>query len=161
MPALGVSVAPKRVLFVCVGNSCRSQMAEALARHHASDVMEASSAGISPLGIIADPTRQVLIERGVLMPGHSSKGTTEANISTAELIVNMTGIRGKALFRENLTAPVEDWEVTDPYGDELGVYRRVCDEIEALVIELAARLRMESQNSRAAGANRGGDPSGR
>ena len=135
-------------------------MAEALARHHASDVMEASSAGISPLGIIADPTRQVLLERGVLMPGHSSKGTTETNVAAAELIVNMTGIHGKALFRDDLTAPVVDWEETDPYGDDLGVYRRVCDEIEALVIELAARLRMESQNSRPAGAKRSGESGG-
>ncbi|HUK53589.1 MAG TPA: low molecular weight phosphatase family protein [Candidatus Binatia bacterium] len=147
-------MAPKRVLFVCVGNACRSQMAEALARHHASDVIEASSAGISPLGVIADPTRQVLLERGILMPGHSSKGTTEANIHAAEMIVNMTGIHGKALFRENLPTPVVDWEVTDPYGDELGVYRRVCDEIEALVIELAARLRIEMQNSTPAPARR-------
>jgi len=156
-----VSVTPKRVLFVCVGNSCRSQMAEALARHHASDVIEATSAGISPLGVIADPTRQVLLERGVLMPGHSSKGATEANISSAELIVNMTGIHGKALFRENLSAPVEDWEVTDPYGDDLSVYRRVCDEIEALVIELAARLRIASQDAKPASARRSADPGGR
>lgn len=149
---------PKRVLFVCVGNSCRSQMAEALARHHASDVIEPSSAGISPLGVIADPTRHVLLERGVLMPGHSSKGTTAANIGAAELIVNMTGIHGKALFRENLSTPVEDWEVTDPYGDDLGVYRRVCDEIEALVIELAARLRVESQNRQRAPSPRRANP---
>ena len=153
-----MSVAAKRVLFVCVGNSCRSQMAEALARHHASDVIRASSAGISPLGIIAEPTRKVLLERGVLMPGHASKGTTEANIQSAELIVNMTGIHGKALFRENLSAPVLDWDVTDPYGDDMGVYRRVCDEIEALVIELAARLRVESQNARPVSQKRASDP---
>ena len=138
-------MAPKRVLFVCVGNSCRSQMAEALARHHASDMIEASSAGISPLGVIAEETRKVLLERGVRMPGQRSKGTTETDIENAELIVNMTGIHGRALFRENLKTPIEDWEVTDPYGDDMGVYRRVCDEIEARIIELAARLRVESQ----------------
>jgi len=140
-----MTMTPKRVLFVCVGNSCRSQMAEALARHHAADVISPTSAGISPLGTIADPTRQVLIERGVPMPGQRSKGTTEADIAAAELIVNLTGIHGRALFRETVTAPIEDWEVTDPYGDDLGVYRRVCDEIEARVIELAARLRSEHQ----------------
>jgi protein-tyrosine-phosphatase len=136
-------MAAKRVLFVCVGNSCRSQMAEALARHHASDVIEPSSAGISPLGTIADPTRRVLVERGVSMPGQRSKGTTEADVAAAQLIVNLTGIHGRALFREDVRAPIEDWEVTDPYGDDLGVYRRVCDEIEARILELAARLRSE------------------
>ena len=153
-----MSVAPKKILFVCVGNSCRSQMAEALARYHASDVIEPSSAGISPLGTIADPTRQVLLERGVLMQGHSSKGTTETNVKAAELIVNLTGIHGKALFRENLSAAVVDWEVTDPYGDDIEVYRRVCDEIEALVIELAARLRIESQNQKPATRPRSAEP---
>ncbi|HUJ39770.1 MAG TPA: low molecular weight phosphatase family protein [Candidatus Acidoferrales bacterium] len=135
----------KRVLFVCVGNSCRSQMAEALARFHASDVISPTSAGISPLGTIADPTRQVLLERGISMPGQRSKGTTEADIAAAELIVNLTGIHGPALFRDTIAAPVEDWEVTDPYGDDLQVYRRVCDEIEARIIDLAARLRSEHQ----------------
>jgi len=135
---------PKRVLFVCVGNSCRSQMAEALARHHASDVIEPSSAGISPLGTIADETRKTLLERGVRMPGQRSKGTTETDVRAAQLIINMTGIHGGALFRSGI-APVEDWEVTDPYGDDMGVYRRVCDEIEARIIELAARLRTEEQ----------------
>jgi arsenate reductase len=134
-----------RVLFVCVGNSCRSQMAEALARHHASDVIEPSSAGISPLGTITDATRQVLLERGIRMPGQRSKGTTEADITAAQLIVNLTGIHGPALFRESIATPVEDWEVTDPYGDDLGVYRLVCDEIEARVLDLAARLRSEIQ----------------
>ena len=137
----------KRVLFVCVGNSCRSQMAEALARHHAADVIEPASAGISPLGTIADQTRQVLLERGILMPGQRSKGTTEADIAAAQLIVNLTGIHGPALFRETVGAPIEDWEVTDPYGDEMEVYRRVCDEIEARILELAARLRSEMQRS--------------
>lgn len=140
-------MAPKRVLFVCVGNSCRSQMAEALARHHASDVIAPTSAGISPLGIIADQTRQVLLERGIMMPGQRSKGTSEADIAAAQLIVNLTGIHGPALFRDNVGAPIEDWDVTDPYGDEMGVYRRVCDEIEARILELAARIRGDVQRS--------------
>jgi arsenate reductase (thioredoxin) len=141
-------MAPKRVLFVCVGNACRSQMAEALARHHASDVIDPTSAGISPLGVIVDGTRKVLLERGIRMPGQHSKGTSEADVEAAEMIVNMTGIHGPALFRESLHARIEDWEVTDPYNDDITVYRRVCDEIEARVIELAARLRVEIQKSK-------------
>jgi arsenate reductase (thioredoxin) len=143
-------MAPKRVLFVCVGNACRSQMAEALARHHASDVIEPTSAGISPLGIIVDETRKVLLERGIRMPGQTSKGTSETDVQAAQLIVNLTGIHGPALFKDTLAARVEDWEVTDPYGDDMQVYRRVCDEIEARVIDLAARLRVETQKTQKA-----------
>lgn len=54
-----------RVLFVCLGNSCRSPMAEALARHLGSEVIEASSAGLMALGYIAAPTQAVLDENGI------------------------------------------------------------------------------------------------
>jgi arsenate reductase len=47
----------KRVLFVCLGNSCRSQMAEAFARAYGSDVLEARSAGVSPSTIIQPLSR--------------------------------------------------------------------------------------------------------
>ena len=49
-----------RVLFVCLGNACRSPMAEAIASHDASDVLEASSAGLYPLGEIPDETQETL-----------------------------------------------------------------------------------------------------
>jgi protein-tyrosine-phosphatase len=116
-------------------------MAEALARHHASDVIEAASAGISPLGAIPDATRKVLLERGVPMDGHRSKGTRETDLASIQLIVNLTGIPGAALFREDLGVPIEDWDVGDPYGEDLAVYRVICEEIEVRILDLAARLR--------------------
>src|ERR1700682_6833223 len=54
------AVAKKRVLFVCIGNSCRSQMAEAFARAYGADIMEAQSAGVNPATYIAPLTRQTL-----------------------------------------------------------------------------------------------------
>lgn len=128
----------KKVLFVCIGNSCRSQMAEALARHHAADVIEAFSAGLSPLGSIAGPTRKVLLERGVAVGDQYSKGLREADPDHAHLICNMTGMPGQSLFPG---AEVLDWDVDDPFGEDLGVYRRVCDDIEELIKNLAETLR--------------------
>jgi arsenate reductase (thioredoxin) len=135
---------PRRVLFVCIGNSCRSQMAEALARSLAADVIEPSSAGLSPLGIIAAPTRQVLLERGVSIDGQHSKGFSETSLTSADLIINMTGIPGPALFG-TLHANVVDWEIDDPYGEEIAVYQQVCDEIEEKIRELAQTLRKNRQ----------------
>jgi len=133
------SSAPRvKVLFVCIGNSCRSQMAEALARHHAADVMEASSAGVSPLGRIVDPTHKVLHERGIRADGQFSKGVREAAPGAADIIVNMTGMPGRSLFRG---ANVLDWEISDPYGEDLLIYREVCDEIAERVQALAQTLR--------------------
>lgn len=130
----------KRVLFVCIGNSCRSPMAEALARHEASDVIDPASAGLSPLGYIAEPTRAVLRERGVRPDGLSSKGLSEVDPDSSELIVNLTGMPGRSLFPG---ARVVDWEIDDPYGEDLGVYRRACDDIAELVRKLAEELREE------------------
>ena len=61
-----------KVLFLCTGNSCRSQIAEGWARHLKSDVIEAYSAGIYPVGV--NPrTIKVMAEAGVDISGHTSK----------------------------------------------------------------------------------------
>ncbi|HEY1865987.1 MAG TPA: hypothetical protein VGG55_02860 [Candidatus Acidoferrales bacterium] len=131
---------PKRVLFLCIGNACRSPMAEALARHLAPDLIAASSAGLYPLGYIAAPTLAVLAESGVACQGQTSKPLREADLRAADLIVNMTGHAAKYLFDDH-TLPVEDWDVGDPFGSDLEVYRRIRDEIERRIGDLAARLR--------------------
>lgn len=133
-----------RVLFVCVGNSCRSQMAEALARHIASDVIEPASAGVYPLGTIAEATRTVLRERGVPLDGHFSKSLPEVSAFEADLVVNMSGYPGNEFLRGRA---FEDWEVEDPYGNDLETHRRICDDIEARVVLLAARLRTKSEEA--------------
>ncbi|HVB33028.1 MAG TPA: low molecular weight phosphatase family protein [Patescibacteria group bacterium] len=128
-----------RVLFICVGNSCRSQFAEALSRHLAADVIEPASAGLSPLGRIAEPTRTVAAELGLPLDGQASKGFSAADLDRADLIVNLTGMPGRAVFETE--TPVVDWNVDDPYGEEPAVYRRIAAEIEARVLHLAAELR--------------------
>jgi protein-tyrosine-phosphatase len=129
---------PKKILFVCIGNTCRSQMAEALARHSASDMIEPASAGLSPFGKIIEPTRRVLLERGVRMDSQHSKGLRDVNADSFELIVNMTGMPGRSLFPG---ANVVDWDIADPYGEDLQMYRQICDEIEEHLNALVADLR--------------------
>ncbi len=139
-------IQPVKVLFVCVGNSCRSQMAEAIARHAASDVLTPSSAGVSPLGYVADPTRKTLAERGIPCAGLFSKGLHDDSIfQPPDLIINMSGIPGASLFAGR---DFEDWPVEDPFGDDMETYRRICDDVEARVADLAARLRSRRNGSR-------------
>lgn len=127
-----------RVLFVCMGNCVRSQMAEAIARHTASDVMAPESAGVRPLGFM-DPTAQkVLASRGISFDGQFSKGLHSHALAKPDLIVNMSGMPGKSLFRGHA---FEDWRVADPFGDDIDTHARVCDDIEARVRRLADRLR--------------------
>ena len=77
MPA----AAKKRVLFVCIGNSCRSQMAEAFARAYGADIMEAQSAGVNPATYIAPLTRQTLGERNLISTPISPKAWTSCGTS--------------------------------------------------------------------------------
>ncbi len=89
---------PVKVLFVCMGNCVRSQMAEAIARHDASDIIAAESAGVHPLGFIDNTTQRVLRERGISFEGQFSKGTRDHSLQKPDLIVNMSGVPGASLF---------------------------------------------------------------
>lgn len=133
-------IARTKVLFLCIGNACRSQMAEAIARHRASDVIEPSSAGLVPFGEIPGTTLAVLRERGISVDGQTSKPLLPEDIADADIVINMTGRSGAAIFTEHV-AQMEDWDVGDPYGFNLAVYREIRDQIEMRVEDLARRLR--------------------
>ena len=137
-----------KVLFLCIGNACRSQMAEAVAKHMASDVIEPSSAGLVPFGEIPSTTLSVLEERGISTEGQSSKPLRPADLSAADIVVNMTGRPGNSIFTEPV-ASIEDWDVGDPYGFNLAVYRAICDQIETRVEDLAKRLREKASSAHA------------
>jgi protein-tyrosine-phosphatase len=115
-------------------------MAEAIAKHLADDVIEASSAGLVPFGDIPETTLTVLGERGFSTEGQRSKPLRPVDLSAADLVINMTGRRGASILSEP-TPPVENWNVGDPYGCNLDVYRGIRDEIEARIEDLAQRLR--------------------
>lgn len=115
-------------------------MAEALARHFAADVIEASSAGLNPFGEIIARTRETLAEIGVGVEGQSSKAIRPEALDGAGIVVNLTGRPGEAVFRGN-RKNIEDWDVSDPYGEDVDMYRRIRNEIELRVRELAERLR--------------------
>jgi protein-tyrosine-phosphatase len=129
-----------KVLFLCIGNACRSQMAEAIAKYLAADVIEATSAGLVPFGEIPATTLAVLAERGFSADGQTSKPLRPEDLSAVDLVINMSGRSGASIFTER-TPPFEDWDVGDPYGSNLTVYRVIRDQIEARVEELAQRLR--------------------
>ena len=129
----------RRVLFVCIGNSCRSQLAEAFARKLAADVIEPSSAGLSPFGRIAETTTAVGAEFGLSFDGQFSKGLEAVDLAQSDLVVNMSGIPAGGLFET--ARDVVDWEVEDPFGEDLSVYRRIAEQIETRVRDLAGELR--------------------
>jgi len=131
-----------RVLFVCMGNCVRSQMAEALARHLVADIIEAQSAGLHPLGFIDATTREVLTEEGIPFDGQFSKGIHTHDLANIDLVVNMSGAPGAGLFHGNV---YEDWPIRDPFGESVITHRRILAEIRTRVLELADRFRASAQ----------------
>jgi protein-tyrosine-phosphatase len=115
-------------------------MAEALARHIASDVMVAASAGMTALGIVPEETRHVLAARGVEMDGQYSKPLRSELKEWADVVVNITGLPGSSAFSD-VPHKVEDWDIPDPFGKDVAMYESTCDEVESHVSDLARRLR--------------------
>jgi len=126
----------KRVLFVCLGNSCRSQMAETFARAYGSDVMEVRSAGLAPAAMIMPETKQVLGEKNLSTDGQFPKSLEIVSREAFDIIVNMSGVP-LAVPSARLLA----WPVPDPVGQKEEVYRSVAAQIEGLVMRLILELR--------------------
>jgi len=128
-----------RVAFVCLGNSCRSQMAEAWARHLGGDNIEAFSAGLRALGFIADETKEVMAEKGVSMDGQRSKGLEAIDWARVDVLVDMSGLHARNLVAD-FTGRGIDWRVPDPYMESLESYRSVRDLLERKVCHLLKGL---------------------
>ncbi len=131
---------PWRLLFVCIGNSCRSPMAEALARQLGNGVVEASSAGLFPAPIIQPETFQVLAERQVTLEDRRPQSFLLVDGAAIDLVVNMSGHPVGELLR-GFTGREVPWEVPDPIGKSIQVYRAARDQIERQVADLIEELR--------------------
>jgi arsenate reductase len=131
-----------RILFVCVGNSCRSQMAEGFARAYGSGVWEVESVGLMPATGIAPLTREVMEEKKVSLADHFPKGLDEVKVPQFDLVINLSGFE----LPEMVKVPVREWQVRDPIGQGPNVYRKVRDQIEGLVVELLREVRVGPQD---------------
>jgi protein-tyrosine-phosphatase len=127
----------KRVVFVCVENSNRSQMAEAFARIHGAGLVEAYSAGSRPSGRVNPRAVQAMQELGYDLTGHRSKGL--ADLAGIEFDVAVTmGCGDQCPFlnaRQRL-----DWQIPDPREMSPEQVREVRTLIESKVKALLAEL---------------------
>lgn len=123
------------VLYICLGNSCRSIMAEALTRQVFPDSVQAGSAGLSPLGFITEETFQVLAEIGVATDGLWSKGLADLDLAEFHFLVNLTNYPLNARVPRIFSGKLLQYPVTDPFGESLQVYREARDVIRGFVTE--------------------------
>jgi protein-tyrosine-phosphatase len=124
----------KTVLFVCVGNAGRSQMAEAFFNQAAGGKARALSAGTKPASAVDPRTIEVMREVGIDISGNEPKALTMEMLEQADRVVTMgCGVEGvcPASFVET-----EDWQLEDPKGKPIETVRRIREEIRARVLRL-------------------------
>jgi len=126
---------PQRVLFVCLGNACRSQMAEGFARAYGKDVMTPESAGLAPAMAVPVETKQIMAEKNLDISAQFPKPVSAFPHWHFDRVVNMSG------YPVPRFPLVTEWKVPDPIGGTADEYRAVRDQIEHLVMQLILELR--------------------
>ena len=127
----------KRVLFACVENSNRSQMAEAFARIHGAGVLDPVSAGSRPSGRVNPKAIAAMRERGYDLESHRSKGLDEVGEPFDYVITMGCGEECPYVAAERRA----DWALPDPKELPADAFNRVRDEIERRVKELIDEVR--------------------
>ena len=127
----------KRVLFVCVENSCRSQMAEGFARELGQGVIDANSAGSRPSGKVNSDAVRVMAEVGIDISKYQSKGFQELPVKEFDWVITM-GCGDQC----PLVPAVKrlDWEIDDPKGRDIEFFRKTRDMIGRMVKDLIKNI---------------------
>jgi arsenate reductase len=128
-------IAIKKVLFVCVENAGRSQIAEAFANKYGKDRISASSAGNKPADKVNPIVVQVMKEKGIDISNNSPKLITAKKAMDADLIVTM-GCNDQGICPGPFFKPTIDWKLEDPKGKTIDKVREIRDDIENRVQRL-------------------------
>ena len=128
---------PLRILFACVGNAARSQMAHGFAKAMGGSRVEARSGGSRPAGHVAPEAIAVMAEKGIDLSGHASQGfDIQWILDACDLVVTMGC--GDDACPAFVGKPLVDWDLEDPKGKPIEEFRRVRDDIERRVRTLLA-----------------------
>lgn len=125
-----------RLYFACVGNSARSQMAQAFCQQLAAENVECLSGGTDPLGRAREDAITVMDEIGIDIREQDSTKVDEADLDRADRIATMGC--GQAAMPVFEPYEVEDWSLDHPADGDLEAYRETRDEIRRRVRELLA-----------------------
>ena len=131
----------KKVLFVCVENSCRSQMAEAFGKIHGQGVIESYSSGSRPGGVVNEKAIATMADIGYDLTTHSSKSLEDIPQVEFDYVVTM-GCGDECPYVRAKRR--EDWQIPDPKHMEPAEFRKVRNTIEEKVIELLENIRLST-----------------
>jgi arsenate reductase len=125
------------VLFVCVHNAGRSQMAAALLAHHAAGAVEVRSAGSEPADAVNPAVREVMAELGIDLSAESPKGLTTDAVEASDVVITMGCGDACPIFPGKRYL---DWDLTDPAGKTMEEIRPIRDDIDGRVRSLLTEL---------------------
>ncbi|NOZ96112.1 MAG: low molecular weight phosphatase family protein [Acidobacteria bacterium] len=128
------------VVFICIGNTCRSPMAEAMARAMGGDAIRALSAGLASTGHVAPQTLATLEALGYSGEGLASKGLSQVPLDEVDLVVSLIGSPGVRWIPHGMPVETVVWSLPDPWGEDEATYLAVARRIEALVRDLVDDL---------------------
>ena len=126
----------KKVAFICVHNSCRSQMAEGFGHHLGSDVFESYSAGSEDYPVVKSLAVEVMKELGIDVTNQYPKLISDIPQGLDYVITMGCGVQCPIVSG----AHKEDWGLDDPSGKPIEEFRKTRDLIEAKVKELVERI---------------------
>lgn len=130
----------KRVLFICVGNSCRSQIAEGYGNHFGSETVICDSAGVAHSGVVHPTAIQVMAEDGIDISRHRSKGIDAMNLEEYDAIISVCSVDTDSVCPAGFMGVTERWDIPDPVYGDLDAFRRVRDMLKPKVKALIERL---------------------
>lgn len=139
-----------KIMFICTGNSCRSQMAEGFARRLGSGLMEAHSAGLIPAGVNKNAIK-VMAELGIDISDQDSKAIDFKLVDSMDMVVTLCSHAERMCPRTPTNVMRVHWPIEDPVGatgsDEkvLNEFRRARDEIRGRVIGLINEIRAQGR----------------
>ncbi len=125
------------VLFVCVHNAGRSQMAAGYLRHLAGDRVEVLSSGSEPKDQINPVAADVMLEEGIDIRDNEPKILTDDQVQASDVVITM-GCGDACKFYPGKR--YEDWELEDPAGKDVDTVRRIRDDIRGRIERLIAEI---------------------
>jgi len=136
-----------RILFICIGNMCRSPMAEGFACHLGGDLVEVYSAGTRPTGVVSEDSIYMMDELDIDISHQRSNSLRSVPLEEIDIAISMAPDTAASLMPPGFKGRAIDWAVDDPIASSLNTFRRVRDEIEAHVRALLDEIRSEKTPS--------------
>jgi glutathione/glutaredoxin type arsenate reductase len=129
----------KKVMFVCKKNSRRSQMAEGFARTLGANKIAVNSSGLEASHV--DPKSvEIMSEIGIDISNQTSKPLSDFNPEDYNAVISLCGCGVNLPEAWVLRDIFEDWQLDDPEGQSIEIFRRVRDEVKERVVKLIASL---------------------